>query len=203
MATHHADMTIDEMMAKYPKANVEMAMFTRNYVGLLKKMAREYEAHIARGNNVEAFKKLLQELDEEYTPAPPIDPNEPKDLDPDVLWRIRVLKYQLRPSTDTEEGRVNIDAVLNAYRQGKLKVDDEHTTIWYAGHMIMGPLPNDDPKIESVGRLLPELDQKYGPGEFHAENHMTAMLQQGLHLGHMVDDIAVVMAGESRDGLNE
>ncbi|KAK2776769.1 hypothetical protein FQN53_002485 [Emmonsiellopsis sp. PD_33] len=37
-----------------------------------------------------------------------IDPEEPKYLDPNVLWRIRVLKYRPRPSTNYDNTRTNI-----------------------------------------------------------------------------------------------
>ncbi|KAK2803561.1 hypothetical protein FQN51_003323 [Onygenales sp. PD_10] len=163
----HPDMTIDEMMAKFPKANVNMAMFDRHYIETKKALVAEYEECIAEGCSVEYFQKSIQEL----PPAPPIDPSEPKDLDPDVLWRIRVLKYQLRPSAEDDQMRVNIDAILDAYRKGKLnKVNDELTTVWYAGHMIMGPLPTDDPMLEKLGTLVPELEEKYGPGDLWTED---------------------------------
>ncbi|KAK2810327.1 hypothetical protein FQN50_003058 [Emmonsiellopsis sp. PD_5] len=166
-AARDADMTIDEMRAKFPKANVDMAMFDRHYIETRKAMVAEYEEAIAEGTSVEYFEKSLQEL----PPAPPIDPSEPKDLDPDVLWRIRVLKYQLRPTAEDHQMRVNIDAVLDAYRTGKLKkVNDELTTLWYAGHMVMGPLPTDDPIFEDLSTVYPKLVEKYGPGDMWTED---------------------------------
>ena len=98
------------------------------------------------------------------------DPSEPTDLDHEVLWRMRVLKYELRP-TAYDDARVNIDAVLDAYREGRLKkVDDNITTIWYAGQMIMGPMSNKDPKLQELGLELPRLEKEYGLGDFWSED---------------------------------
>ncbi|PGH01937.1 hypothetical protein AJ79_07768 [Helicocarpus griseus UAMH5409] len=101
-----------------------------------------------------------------------IDLDEPADLDEEVLWKVRLLKYRLRETAD-DDGRVNIDAVINAYRDKKLKVDDNTTKIWYAGHLVMGPVTNDDPKLEELGLEIPRLEEQYGPGDLWSENYLS------------------------------
>ncbi|PGH13337.1 hypothetical protein AJ79_03754 [Helicocarpus griseus UAMH5409] len=171
IATTPIPMTIDEMMAKYPADKVQLAMFTRDYAGLKKQRASHYKEQIAKGVNVDTCRKGLRRLAEEYTPAPPTNPDEPTDLDPDVQWRMRVLKYRIRPKClDGADMCVNVDAVLDAYRQGKLRISDELSTSWYTGHMFMGPMPNRDAEDCMVGLLHPQLEEMFGPGDFWAEN---------------------------------
>lgn len=63
-----------------------------------------------------------------------IDPDEPSNLEPDTLWRIVMLKYAFRDfpvATGDDEMDIesvhpeelkNVNAILDAYRSGKLKV---------------------------------------------------------------------------------
>ena len=68
-----------------------------------------------------------------------IDPTWPKDLEADVYWRLRILKYCIYNDCDLLE-KVNIDAIIKAYIEGSLKVDDETATIWYGGKLLVGPI---------------------------------------------------------------
>lgn len=101
-----------------------------------------------------------------------IDPAEPRDLSPDVLWRIRLLKHRLCPQVD-ERLRRNFDAILTAYREKKLDIDDQTSTIWYAGKMVKGPMSNKELKQRRLGPERPRLKELYGPGDLWAENVRT------------------------------
>jgi hypothetical protein len=81
---------------------------------------------------------------------------------------MRVLKYFLRKDCDDKE-LANLDAVLNAYRHRKLKVDDDLVTVWFAGHMTLGPLSGSDPKLDQIFEKVPEWQDMYGPGRIWLE----------------------------------
>jgi hypothetical protein len=81
---------------------------------------------------------------------------------------MRILKYFLRPDNDDEEV-ANIDGILNAYRNRKLKVDNQ-ITVWFAGHMTMGPLSGRDSNLKRIFDKVPEWQAKYGPGHVWLES---------------------------------
>ena len=81
---------------------------------------------------------------------------------------MRVLKYFLRMDCDDKE-LANLEAVLNAYRHRKLKVDNDQVTVWFAGHMTMGPLSSCDPDLDRIFEKVSEWQAKYGPGRIWLE----------------------------------
>ncbi|EFR03378.1 hypothetical protein MGYG_06377 [Nannizzia gypsea CBS 118893] len=147
-------MTIEEMRAAYPEDPV-----------------RKYKDGIARNPpNANQMIQWLQIFERETPSGPPIDPTELLDLDADTLWRIRCLKYRDLPVSLCDGDRVNLLAILDAYRQRKLAVDFDNVTVWYAGHMVYGLVPN---KSFNFARILrekcPECYEKYGESAMHAE----------------------------------
>jgi hypothetical protein len=82
---------------------------------------------------------------------------------------MRILKYLHRTDCDDKE-LANLEAVLNAYRHRKLKVDNGQVTVWFAGHIIMGPLSSCDPNLDDIDDKVPELQAKYGPGRIWLED---------------------------------
>lgn len=70
-----------------------------------------------------------------------IDPDEPSNLEPDTLWCIITLKYAFTDcpvATDDDEMDIesvhpeelkNVNAILDAYRSGKLMVVEGQTTV--------------------------------------------------------------------------
>lgn len=80
---------------------------------------------------------------------------------------MRILKYLHDPKCDEE--RTNLEAVLDAYRRGTLKVDSG-VTIWFAGHMIRGPLNSFHPDLNVTFDEVSELRAKYGPGRIWIED---------------------------------
>jgi hypothetical protein len=81
---------------------------------------------------------------------------------------MRVLQYFLRKDADDKE-LTNLNAVLDAYRHRKLKVDDNQVTVWFAGHMTMGPLSGCDPKLDQIFEKVTEWQAMYGPGRIWLE----------------------------------
>ncbi|RMJ20810.1 hypothetical protein PHISP_08319 [Aspergillus sp. HF37] len=176
-------LTVDEMLERYPKEDVEHAIYSRDYVGDRKRLIEKYQHIIARGFNVEIATKALDELLEHTPSEPPIDPDEPADLDPDVLWRIKVLKYMyrncpvVRPANILEldfasvdpETVVNRDAILNAYRRGDLKVVSGQMSVWFAGNLVIGPVPESEFSLDDLVANVPEWRKKYGPGRVWEE----------------------------------
>lgn len=52
-----------------------------------------------------------------------IDPGEPTDLEPDVLWRIVMLKYTYRDGCENASRQLdNLNGILDGYRSGNLRV---------------------------------------------------------------------------------
>lgn len=52
-----------------------------------------------------------------------IDPGEPTDLEPDVLWRIIMLKYTYRDGCEHASRQLdNLNGILDGYRSGNLRV---------------------------------------------------------------------------------
>jgi len=47
------------------------------------------------------------------------------------------------PGLVPEEDIRNVHAVLSAYREGKLQIDLDKVTVWFAGHMVLGPRPRE------------------------------------------------------------
>ncbi|KAN0080882.1 hypothetical protein V8E54_004086 [Elaphomyces granulatus] len=83
---------------------------------------------------VGAFEQRIEWL-EDCTPRGPAIPNsEPLGLDLKVYYRIEELKNMCHTSsTLTLDDRNNINAVLEAYRSGTLKVQLGHASYWYNG----------------------------------------------------------------------
>ncbi|KAL4784371.1 hypothetical protein BJX76DRAFT_221081 [Aspergillus varians] len=175
-------LTIDEMLQKYPEEEVERAIYNRAYVE--NKTIGIYKDMIAKGSNVETASKALQDLLECTPSEPPIDSDEPADLDPDVLWRIRYLKYVSRdrpvarlgsildfdPESIDPESVVNRDAILNAYRRGDLKVVAGEMSVWFAGNLVLGPLQSSELRIDDIVDKTPEWRKQYGPDRVWEED---------------------------------
>lgn len=103
------------------------------------------------------------------------DPEEPEDLDEDVQWRLRVLKYMDRVGEGSDAGSderdlKNRNAIVKAYRQQKLKVQDGQITVWFAGHMVMGPLSQRDFDFQDIIDDISKWTEQYGPGRIWVEN---------------------------------
>ncbi|KAE8344729.1 hypothetical protein BDV24DRAFT_126320 [Aspergillus arachidicola] len=196
-------LTVEEMLKKYPKGNVEKAIYRLDYVSQRNRMIKSYEDMIDSGHNVELATKALDMYLESTPSEPPIDPDEPADLDPDVLWRIKCLKYiyhgrpVVRPESildlDFEsvdpDCMVNLNAILNAYRSGNLRVVAGEASVWFAGHLVIGPLPNNKLSNYEIIHKVSEWREKYGPGRAWEENP-TARRRQRKFQGIMpaVDD---------------
>lgn len=73
------------------------------------------------------------------------------------------LKYFYLPDPDPYD-LPNIQAILKAYRLKQLEVNDEMTTVWFAGVMTMGHLKNSELDLEEVVEKVPEWEEKYGLG---------------------------------------
>jgi hypothetical protein len=66
----------------------------------------------------------------------PLDEGEPKGLDSAVYQRIKELKWSKKHYPLGSYQHKNIDAVLEAYRTGKLKVEPGLTTDWLDGKRV-------------------------------------------------------------------
>ncbi|KAJ9216508.1 hypothetical protein DTO166G4_1724 [Paecilomyces variotii] len=140
-------MSIDEMLERYPKIEVERAVFDRDFTLHRAQTIAGLQESINRGINVDICRQTLDEIDHIIPPQAPFYPDVPKNLDPDVIWRIGVLRYAYRNGSPApalaglmpEEDMRNISAVLDAYRRGELKVDVDKVTVWFAGRMVLGP----------------------------------------------------------------
>ncbi|RFU35482.1 hypothetical protein B7463_g870, partial [Scytalidium lignicola] len=154
-------MTIEEMYQTYPRREVEAAMFQRNYKIERQKWIENYQKQINDGINA-------RQSMEDYIN---IDPTEPQDLDEDVKWRMRIIKAA-NPQDIPEAEMVNRNAVLEAYRQKKLKVDGQ-ITIWFAGKMMMGPLPRlrQHDLLTLVNNLRVKWNREYGLGRVWVEEY--------------------------------
>ena len=98
-----------------------------------------------------------------------MDPTEPSDLNPDVAWRVRVLKHFHQPDCDNLYELENLNSVLEAYRCGKLRVENGQVTVFFAGRVVMGPLSNRDLDLKYVVDKVPEWQTAYGPGRIWLE----------------------------------
>jgi len=116
-------LTITKMMEKYPKDVVECAMFRKNYKEGRDNTIRKFKELIERGINTETCKRGLENILQKTPAAPPVDPTEPRYLNPDVAWRVRVLKHFHQPDCDNLYELENLNSVLEAYRCGKLSSD--------------------------------------------------------------------------------
>ncbi|KAF3394319.1 hypothetical protein F1880_005370 [Penicillium rolfsii] len=149
--THKGQMTIGEMLQRYPRAEVERAIFDFNFSLHRAQTVKRYQDSIARGVNVDQCQQVLKEIEENMPPGPPVDPDEPQHLDAAVLWRIKLLKYEYRngplvpaiPGLIPGEDIRNVNAVLSAYRRGELQGDRDKVTVWFAGQMVLGPRPRE------------------------------------------------------------
>ncbi|QKX56126.1 uncharacterized protein TRUGW13939_03226 [Talaromyces rugulosus] len=184
LSTSSKGLTVDEMLEMYPKQHVEWAIHSPDYVGARNRRVKKYDDMIARGSNVELAARARDEFLARTPSEPPIDPGEPADLDPEVLRRIRVLKYMYRgcrvvrpatildldPSTIFPETAVNRDAVLSAYRRGDLNVVPGQATVWFAGNLVAGPLPSSGFTEDYLAKNIPGWREKYGHGHVWTEN---------------------------------
>lgn len=83
---------------------------------------------------------------------------------------MRVIKYTYRDVEDIDDGELkNRDAVLRAYRQRELKVDDK-ITVWFAGHLTMGPLSRNNFDFQHVIDNIPKWTEQFGPGRIWIED---------------------------------
>jgi hypothetical protein len=62
---------------------------------------------------------------------------------------------------------VNLNAALDAYRRGDVKVVE--VTAWFAGRIIMGPIYCCELKNDDSVDKVPEWQEKYGPSHVWAE----------------------------------
>ncbi|KAH8813167.1 hypothetical protein F5884DRAFT_327052 [Xylogone sp. PMI_703] len=108
----------------------------------------------------------------------PIGPGELQDQDNDVLQRIHCLECTHIARADDgcsdkwefdERDLVNRAAVLNAYRQHRLKVEAGKVTLWFAGHMVMGPLLQRELSHRYIIDNTPKWIDQYGPGRLWFE----------------------------------
>ncbi|OQD67410.1 hypothetical protein PENDEC_c037G07104 [Penicillium decumbens] len=134
-ATPMQQMTVEEMLQRYPKSEVEKAIFDIKFSEHRAQTIKRLHESIARGVNVDLCHQLLKEIERDKPPGPPI----------------KALKYQYRngppppvmPGLVPEEDIRNVHAVLSAYREGKLQIDLDKVTVWFAGHMVLGPRPRE------------------------------------------------------------
>ncbi|KAH8803016.1 hypothetical protein F5884DRAFT_494263 [Xylogone sp. PMI_703] len=174
-----AGMTLEEMQTKYKRLVVEDARLNRNYVKNLQETIEKHQRLIDEGApNSDLCKEYIEHIRRTRPPAPPIDPDEPQGLDNDVKWRMRVLKWFLEYLKDDGEWEnhiapkgedVDIEAVLEAYRKGTLKVNDDEFTVWYAGQLVMGPLPREALDKEAVYQNKARWEAEFGPGRVWIE----------------------------------
>ena len=80
-----------------------------------------------------------------------------------------MLKYSYREGCDhdTPPPRaqlVNLEAILDFYHRGDLKVVENEATVWFSGRLIMGPLPDSELKPADYIDKIPEWTKMYGPG---------------------------------------
>ncbi|KAJ5593887.1 uncharacterized protein N7459_000095 [Penicillium hispanicum] len=144
-------LSLDEMFERYPRHEVEKAMYRIDYPSRRVEVIRQFEKQIDQGVNVESCREGIQWALKNMPLSRPVDPTESQDLHPDVLWRIQSLKYMYRDPFDiAEEELVNYHAVLDAYRNGRLHVDLEKVTVWFAGEMKLGPFPRSDLKKKAT-----------------------------------------------------
>lgn len=87
-----------------------------------------------------------------------MDPSEPRGLDEAVYRRIEVLKILQKnaPRDDLQ----NINAIIAAYRDGRLKVEEGQVSYWRHGIMkqSLGPLASG----EALSAMLEEWSQEEG-----------------------------------------
>ncbi|RFU27504.1 hypothetical protein B7463_g8820, partial [Scytalidium lignicola] len=140
--------------------------------------------------NPEIMKNILEDYIKSTPPEPPIDPTEPQDLDDEVRRRMRMIKSIDFKILD-EAHRINREAILEAYRQKKLKVDGQ-VTFWYNGKMVMGPLPQNNITLQDIYDLRDKCIQQYGPGRFWEENYSVNVrlvgTQQSIRINNVLND---------------
>jgi hypothetical protein len=80
---------------------------------------------------------------------------------------MRVLKFLHRPDCDDAMEVANLDAVLEAYRCDK--INSNQISVWFSGHIVMGPLPSSNLDLESVVKKVLEWESMVGPGRIWIE----------------------------------
>lgn len=112
----------------------------------------------------------MKDVEDTTPPAQPYDPAEPSNLHRDVLWRIIALKYTYRDGCEHDTAQsINLNALLDAYRTGHIKVVENETTVWFGGRLTMGPLPDSELKPADYIDKIPEWTKMYGPGRVWVE----------------------------------
>ncbi|KAL2011236.1 hypothetical protein VTN00DRAFT_3954 [Thermoascus crustaceus] len=115
----------------------------------------------------ESVEKLLQRLEETSPAGPVIPPSESPGLDATVYYRIEILKNTMKNEFwDKPAHRMNIQAVLDAYRSGELKAPHGYVSYWFKGIMVRGPAPDTIDLSEAVPRWV----QEYGGGSHYIES---------------------------------
>lgn len=64
-------LTVDEMLAKYPKPNVDKAIYNRQYTQSRELLIEKFERQIQAGINAESCQRGLKNLLENSPPGPP------------------------------------------------------------------------------------------------------------------------------------
>ncbi|KAJ5698107.1 hypothetical protein N7462_000112 [Penicillium macrosclerotiorum] len=156
-------MTVDQMLERYGKGQVEQVLFILD------------------------FEQTLVDYQDRF------DPDEDPSLSPDVLWRIMALKYQFKGGRNNlglygqdeihESVKVNIDAVLAAYRNGGLEVSKDMISVWWAGNLVKGPMKRKDWNRDSLPSDMPEWREKYGPGLPWVEDYNLRVKLKGWNVG--------------------
>lgn len=81
----------------------------------------------------------------------PLDEGEPRGLDAAVYQRIKELKwFKKKNKSEGSYQHKNIDAVLEAYRTGKLKVKPGLTTDWLDGKRVETLDLTDDEALKAL-----------------------------------------------------
>lgn len=75
-----------------------------------------------------------------------------------------MLKYIYRDGYEHPRQLVNLNAILDGYRSGDLRVVEGEVTVWFAGRMTMGPLRSDKLQMEEYINMVPKWQEEYGPG---------------------------------------
>jgi hypothetical protein len=81
------------------------------------------------------------------------------------------LKYMYRDGDDVDEEEwVNYCAVLNAYRSGRLDVNPEKVTVWFARELKLGPFPRCGLKEMATSTQISEWRAELGHGRIWIED---------------------------------
>lgn len=59
---------------------------------------------------------------------------------------------------------MNLNAILDAYRHGDIKVIDDQVTVWFAGRLVIGAIDRHKLQKKDLIDKVAEWREKYGPG---------------------------------------